>query len=89
MLQHLSTMDNIEVDINPSYTMMKTLPNGLMLSEEQMDILKEYNIDYLSVKSLNELIYKIETVYDETNDDVLNNLLDVLSERDYYENYNK
>ncbi len=82
-------MDNIEVDINPSYTMMKTLPNGLMLSEEQMDILKEYNIDYLSCKSLNELIYKVETIYDETEDDVLSNLLDILSERDYYENYNK
>ena len=82
-------MDNIEVDINPDYTMMKTLPNGLMLSEEQIDILKEYNIDYLSCKSLSELIYKVEHVYDETNDDVLNNLLDALSERDYYENFNK
>lgn len=82
-------MDNIEVDINPDYTMMKTLPNGLMLSEEQIDILKEYNIDYLSCKSLNELIYKIETVCDEHYDDVLNNLLDILSERDYYENFNK
>ena len=82
-------MDNIDVEINPDYTMMKTLPNGLMLSEEQIDILKEYNIDYLSCKSLNELIYKIENVYNETNDDVLNNLLDILSERDYYENFNK
>ena len=82
-------MDNIDIDINPSYTMMKTLPNGLSLSQEQMDILDEYNIDYLSCKSLNELIYKIEHVYDETDDDVLNNLLDILSERDYYENYNK
>ena len=82
-------MDNIDIDINPSYTMMKKLPNGLLLSQEQMDILEEYNIDYLSCKSLNELIYKVETIYDETEDDVLNNLLDILSERDYYENYNK
>ena len=82
-------MDNIDIEINPDYTMMKTLPNGLSLSQEQIDILKEYNIDYLSCKSLNELIYKIENVYDETNDDVLNNLLDILSERDYYENFNK
>ena len=82
-------MDNIDIDINPSYTMMKKLPNGLLLSQEQIDILDEYNIDYLSCKSLNELIYKVETIYDETEDDVLNNLLDILSERDYYENYNK
>jgi hypothetical protein len=82
-------MDNIEVEINPEYTMMKTLPNGLSLSQEQIDILKEYNIVYLNCKSLNEVIYKVEAVYDETNDDILNNLLDILSERDYYENYNK
>lgn len=82
-------MDNIDIEIDPSYTMMKKLPNGLSLSQEQIDILDEYNIDYLSCKTLNELIYKVETIYDETDDDVLYNLLDVLSERDYYENYNK
>ena len=81
--------NNIDIDINPEYTLLKTLPNGLSLSQEQMDILKEYNIDYLSCKSLSELIFKIETVYDEKRDDVLNNLLDILSERDYYENYDK
>ncbi len=69
--------------------MMKTLPNGLQLSQEQMDILNEYSIDYIHCKSLNELICKIEMVYDETDDDVLSNLLDILAERDYYENYNK
>lgn len=69
--------------------MMKTLPNGLQLSQEQMDILNEYSIDYINCKSLNELICKIEMVYDETDDDVLSNLLDILAERDYYENYNK
>ena len=82
-------MENIQVDINPEYTMMKKLPNGLFLSQEQIDILNEYSIDYLNCKSLNELIYKVELVYDETDDDVLYNLLDVLSERDYYENFNK
>ena len=69
--------------------MRKTLPNGLQLSQEQIDILNEYSIDYLSCKTLNELICKIEMVYDETDDDVLCNLLDILAERDYYENYNK
>ena len=67
MFQLWWTMDNnqeIEIDINPEYTMMKALPNGLMLSQEQIDILKEYNIDYLSCKTLNELIYKVEAIYD-------------------------
>lgn len=82
-------MEKIDVDINPDYTMMKKLPNGLKLSQEQIDILESYNINYKRCKSLNELIYKISIVYDNTNDDVLSNLLDVLSERDYYENYPK
>ena len=79
----------MDVEINPEYTMLKKVNKTLSLSQEQIDILKEYNIDYLSCKTLNELIYKVEAIYDETNDDILNNLLDVLSERDYYENYNK
>lgn len=79
----------IEVEINPDYTMMKKVKDNLYLSQEQIDILKEYNIDYMNVSSLNELIMVVEEIFDETNDDVLSNLLDVLSERDYYENYNK
>lgn len=81
--------DNIEVEINPEYTMMKRLSNGMYLSQEQIDILKEYDIDYLSCSSLSDLIREVEEVYDECNDDVLSNLLDVLDERNYYENYDK
>lgn len=82
-------LDNLQVEINPDYTMMKKLKNGLYLSQEQIDILEEYNINYLSFSSLGDLIMEIEAIYEETDDDVLNNLLDVLSERDYYENFNK
>lgn len=82
-------IDNITVDINPEYTMMKKVNGNLYLSQEQIDILEEYNIDYLSKSSLSDLIYEIEEVFEECDDDVLSNLLDVLSERDYYENYNK
>ena len=37
----------IEVEINPDYTMMKKVKDNLYLSQEQIDILKEYNIDYM------------------------------------------
>lgn len=82
-------LSKIEVEINPDYTMMKKLSNGLYLSQEQVDILKSYNINYLNCSSLNDLIYEVEIAFEETNDDILSNLLDVLSERNYYENYNK
>ena len=81
--------DNIDVEINPDYTMMKKVNGNLYLSEEQMEILKSYNIDYMKVSSLKDLIHELMEEIEENDDDVLENLLDVLSERDYYENYNK
>lgn len=81
--------DNIEVDINPDYTMMKKVNKNLYLSQEQMDILEEFNIDYRCFNNLSDLIYSIEEAYESTGEDILDNLLDVLSERNYYENYNK
>lgn len=81
--------DNIEVDINPDYTMMKKVKDKLYLSQEQMDILKEFNIDYMQYNNLRELILALEGLYETSRDDAINNLLDILSERDYYENYNK
>lgn len=81
--------DDIDVEINPDYTMMKKVNDNLYLSEEQMEILKSYNIDYMKFSSLKDLIHELMEEIEENDDDVLENLLDVLSERDYYENYNK
>ena len=81
--------DNIDIEINPDYTMMKMVNNTLYLSQEQMDILDEFNVNYRELRTLSDLILEIEMLYESTGDDVLNNLLDVLAERDYYENYNK
>ena len=81
--------DDIDVEINPDYTMMKKVNDNLYLSEEQMEILKSYNIDYMKFSSFKDLIHELMEEIEENDDDVLENLLDVLSERDYYENYNK
>lgn len=81
--------DNIDIEINPDYTMMKKVNGNLYLSEEQMEILKSYNIDYMKFSSLKDLIHELMEEIEENDDYVLENLLDVLSERDYYENYNK
>lgn len=81
--------DKIEVEINPDYTMMKRVKDNLYLSQEQIDILKEFNLDYMKYNNLKELILDLEELYETSGDDVINNLLDILSERDYYENYNK
>ena len=80
---------DLDVEINPDYTMMKRLDNGLYLSQEQIDILESFDIDYKSAGNLSDLIRLVEEVYDDTEADVLDNLLTVLQERNYYENYNK
>lgn len=81
--------DKLDIEINPDYTMMKKVNGSLYLSEEQMEILKSYNIDYMKFNNLKDLIHELMEEIEENDDDVLENLLDVLSERDYYENYNK
>lgn len=82
-------LSKIEVEINPDYTMMKKLKNGMYLSQEQIDILESYNVDYLRFNNLSDLIMELEDIYMECDDDILSNLLDNLQERNYYENYNK
>ena len=83
-------LSNIVVEIYPEYTMMKKINNkGLFLSQEQVEILQSYNINYMMCSNIRELMIEVEEVYEECGDDVLNNLLNVLAERDYYENYNK
>lgn len=79
--------NNIDVEINPDYTMMKKIKNGLYLSQEQIDVLEEYSIDYMKCNNLSELIFIVEN--SGIDDDVIINLLDILSERNYYENYKK
>ena len=82
-------LSNLEVEINPDYTMMKKVNKNVYLSQEQIDILESFNIDYKSCSSLSEIINQLEMILDETDDDVVSNLIDLLSERNYYENYKK
>ena len=68
---------------------MKKTSNGLMLTDEQIDILERNNIHYERVSSLSELIYEIEESLYEVENDELDLLSKELSERNYYENTNK
>lgn len=64
--------------------------NNLYLTNNQIDILKRYNIDYETSNSLRDLMIKIEDILDYEEDiQELEDLLDKLSERNYYEFTNK
>ncbi len=79
----------MEYDVNPDYTLSKKRENGLYLSDEMVEVLEEFEIDYLKCKTLKELIRAIEEAQEENDDDSLDNLLSILSERDDYENFKK
>lgn len=70
---------------------LRDVGNGIYLTKEEENILKNYEIDYMNCKDVKELIFKIEYYlndsYEELND--LDNLSNRLSEYNYYNNTNK
>ena len=68
---------------------MKRRENGLMLSDNDIEILKRNDIDYLDYSSLESLIFKIEECLEEIDDDELESLNMKLGEYNYYNYTNK
>jgi len=65
--------------------------NNIYISDEQIDILKKYNIDIEKYINLNELIYDIEECLNDSyiELDDLEWVSQTLSEYNYYNNTNK
>ena len=63
--------------------------DNLYLTNNQIDILKRNNVDYITSNSIRDLMIKIENIIDYEENEELELLLDNLSERNYYENTNK
>ena len=66
--------------------------NGLMLTNGEISVLKRFGINYLTCNSLKEILYKIDVVLKEDEDDDLDELdlvASSIAERDYYQNTNK
>ena len=79
-------LNNIDFDNNK----LIKINNNLYLTNNQINILKRYNIDYKTSNSLRDLMIKIEDILDYEEDiPELEELLDKLSERNYYEFTNK
>lgn len=79
-------LNNIDFENNK----LIKINNNLYLTNNQIDILKKYNIDYETSNSLRDLMIKIEDILDYEEDiPELEELLDKLSERNYYEFTNK
>ena len=68
------------------------LGNGIILSNREIDILNKYKIDYMSCCDLKSLIIKIEITLEQGNYedmDDLDEISEIISERNYYKNTNK
>ena len=68
---------------------LKRRENGLMLSDNDIEILKRNEINYLEFSSLEALIFKIQESLEEIEDDELENLSMKLGEYNYYNYTNK
>lgn len=79
---------NIE-NINYETKMHTKRENGLLLSDEQINILKKYDIDYLKYNNISSLIYEIEEILNMEYYEDLDNLSIELAEFNYYQNTNK
>ena len=63
--------------------------NNLYLTNNQIDILKQYNINYETANSIRDLMIKIEYILDYEEIEELEILLENLQTRQYYENTKK
>ena len=70
--------------------MIKIRGNGIYLSDNQIEVLNRYNINYKKYNSLSSLIFEIEEILNEEVDvDDLEDVSAKLSELNYYNNTEK
>ena len=82
--------DKLINDIYNDKNLIKMRNNGIYLSDNDVQILKKYNINYEKYSSLNSLIFEIEEILNEEVDaDDLEQISSKLSELNYYNNTNK
>ena len=80
-------MNNDLINYDDKKLLHKDIGNGIYLNDYQINLLKSYNIDYQNCKSIEELMYLIESYVD--CDEEVESLLDELSEFHYYHDTNK
>jgi hypothetical protein len=86
-------IDELGINLNIESTQLKTRKNGLLLSDEQINILNNHNINYEQYQTLESLIFAIEDYINDVQGymDItdIDELSRQLSEQNYYNNTNK
>lgn len=83
-------IDELVEEVYNDKNMLKLKKNGIYLSDNDVEILRRYNIDYNKYVSLSSLIFDIESILNEDTDvDDLEEVSRRLAELNYYNNTNK
>ena len=83
-------IDELTKEVYDDKNMWKMRGNGIYLSDNEVQVLKKYNIDYKKYSSLSSLIFGIEEILNEEVDaDDLEQISSKLSALNYYNNTNK
>lgn len=83
-------VNELTKDIYNDRSMIKMRGNGIYLSDNQIEVLKRYSIDYNKYTSLSSLIFDIEEILNEEADiEDLEEISVKLAELNYYNNTNK
>ena len=85
-------IDEIISSLDFKSSKLNNLSNGLVLTNNEIDVLNKYNIKYNSCSSLKEALMLIDEKfnYEEVdNPDELDSVSASIAERDYYQNSNK
>ena len=81
-------LDKVVADIDFEKNMHKKI-NNLLLTNEQINVLDRYNIDYNKCASMNELLYYIDEILNEEENEELERISLEIAETNYYMNTNK
>lgn len=83
-------VNDLTKNIYDDKTMLKMRGNGIYLSDNDIEVLQRYNIDYTKYNSLSSLLFDLEGILNEETDlDDLEEISTKLSEINYYNNTNK
>lgn len=86
-------LNDLGIELNIENTKLKTRTNGLLLTDEQIEILRQHNINYEQYNTLSSLIFKIEEYINEVQGymDItdIDEVSRQLAEQNYYNNTNK
>ena len=86
-------LNDLGINLNIESTQLKTRKNGLLLSDEQINILNNHNINYEQYTIIESLIFAIEDYINDVQGymDItdIDELSKQLAEQNYYNNTNK